>query len=205
MAALDRLLPSGSFVAGAVHEVLVRPQHPTPMFFAAVLARSAAADGGAIVWLDSRHEVYPLALMAAGIPLARLHLLRPKRAVEVVPAVAECCRCKGVAVTVAEMSYLSRVEVRRLQLATEQGGGVGVFIRRTERASTYYAAATRWMVTPRLGDEAVRRWEVELVHGHGGHVGQAVILEVNRETNHVRAVEAVADRSSAPQTIPASA
>ena len=200
--ALDELLPGGSFVAGAAHELLVQPQHPTPLLFAAILARSAAASGGAVAWLDARHDVYPPALAAAGIPIERLHLLRPRRAAEVVPAVTECCRCAGVAATVAELSYLSRVEARRLQLAAEQGGGVGILIRRTGRAATFYAAATRWLVAPRAGDASVRRWDVQLLHGHGGHVGQAVILEVNRETNHVRAVEALAHRPAAPQATP---
>jgi hypothetical protein len=94
---------------------------------------------------------------------------------------------------------LSRVQVRRLQLAAERGGGVVFLLRplkdKASNAPPPYAAASRWFVRPLAGNVSVRRWEVRLLHGHGGRVNQSVILEVCRETNLVRASEAVADRS----------
>lgn len=203
--ALDRLMPGDSFVRGAVHEVLAATTHPLPYFIAAVFARAAVADGGVVAWLDLRREVYPPALAAAGVPLERLYLLRPMSNADAVRAVVDCCRCKMVAATVAELPNLSRVEVRRLQLAAEHGGGMGVFLRRRGVNSTHYAAATRWMVTPRPGNTATRRWEIQLLHGHGGRVGQSAVVEVCRETNDVRAFEALAHRPAASQAAPASA
>jgi hypothetical protein len=91
------------------------------------------------------------------------------------------------------------VQVRRLQLATERGGGLGIILRplkeKQRRSNPAYAAATRWLVRPATGDASVRRWELRLIHGHGGRINEGVILEVCRETNLVRASEAVADRS----------
>lgn len=192
--ALDALAPAGALRRGAVHEVLSEPAHGTPLFFAMLLAR-AGGNSGAIVWCDPHHEIYPPALAAQGVDLDRLYLLQPKTPAEQAWAVAECLKCKGVAAVVAQMRQrLSRLEARRLQLSAERGGGVGVLLRAAGKVSAEHAAATRWLVGPAPGERTVQRWEVQLVHGHGGRVGQAVILEHSRETNRVRAVEELADR-----------
>jgi len=54
-------------------------------------------------------------------------------------------RCKGVGATIAQIDKLSRIEARRLQLATEQGGGIGLLLRKMDRHASIYAAATRWL------------------------------------------------------------
>src|SRR5687768_6977858 len=221
--AIDELLPHDGFARGAVHEVLADPKHGTPRFFALMLARSAALDGGtafqpvnenlhglqtratgAIVWCDPRDELYPPAVAALGIPLERLYVLHPRSASDHIWAVAECMRCKGVSATVAPVERLSRIETRRLQLAAEAGGGAGILLRPLDRHASVYAAATRWLVSPARGERCVQRWKVQLVHGHGGRVGEAVVLEHRRDTrttqaNPVRQVAELADRP-APAT-----
>ena len=87
-----------------------------------------------------------------------------------------------------------------LQLAAEQGGGVGVLLRpSTGPGSLNYAAATRWLVAPARGDRTLQRWKIQLVHGHGGRVGEAVCLEMCRRTGRIdarpaRAMEKQAER-----------
>jgi cell division inhibitor SulA/protein ImuA len=197
LAAFDALAPGGVLRRGAVHEILSDPSHGTPLFFAMLLARSCGATSGAIIWCNPDHELYPPALAAQGIDLDRLFLLQPKTPAEQTWAVAECLKCRGVAAVVAAMKpahRLSRLEARRLQLSAERGGGVALLLRPSGKASAEHAAATRWLVRPAPGERTVQRWEVQLVHGHGGRVGQTVILEHSRETNRVRAAEKLADR-----------
>ncbi len=206
--ALDRLLPGGVLARGAIHELLSQPKQPHPLFFATLLARCALSlaaaspvlvdgetAGGMAIWCDPEGWLYPPAIAAAGIPLDRLLFLRPKTSSDLVWAAAECLRCRGVSVTLAPLGRLSRIEARKLQLAAEAGGGVGILLRPFGSISSEYAAATRWLVNPMPGECAVQRWQLQLIHGHGGRIGQSVILEVCRETNLVRAVEAVGDRS----------
>ena len=204
LAALDGLAPNGSFVRGAVHEALSDPHAPPPRSFALLLARSALAadprdpmadEGGLVVWSDPAADLYPPAVAAGGVPLDRLLLLRPPSSREEIWAVAECLRCPAVVAVVAAVPKLTRVEARRLQLAAERGGGVGLLLR--PRSADVYAAATRWLVAPAAGDADAQRWDVQLVHGHGGRVGQHCLLEACRETNAVRAVEPLADRTAA--------
>jgi protein ImuA len=149
---------------------------------------------GAIVWCDPQHTLYPPAVAAAGVPLEKLFLLYPSNPAEQLWAITECLRCKGVAATIAQVSSLSRIEARRLQLAAERGGGVGILLRRLDRNASIYAAATRWLVCPCQGLRTVQRWKIQLIHAHGGRIGQTVILEHHREENLVCAVDQLADR-----------
>src|SRR6185312_15913197 len=77
---------------------------------------------------------------------------------------------------------LSRVQVRRLQLAAEQGGGVGIFLRTRGPGSSVYAAASRWRVSPAPGERTIQRWTIQLIHGQGRLVGQTFLLEKSRDT-----------------------
>jgi protein ImuA len=166
---------------------------------ALLLAKAAARQGGAIVWSDPARRLYPPAMIGEGVDPRRLILLRCSNPTDQLWALAESLRCRGVGATVAAVPALSRVAARRLQLAAERGGGVGIFIRPFLQGRLMpYAAATRWLVQPAPGDQGVQRWQVELLHGHGGHVGQSVLLEVDRETRAVRASAAMADRPGLP-------
>src|SRR5687767_981061 len=73
---LDALAPGGALRRGVVHEILSEPADGSPLFFAALLARSCAAERGAVVWCDPEHKLYPPALAAQGINLGRLFLLQ---------------------------------------------------------------------------------------------------------------------------------
>src|SRR6202012_3453813 len=117
-----------------------------------------------------------------------LFLLRPKTEKDLVWAVSECLRCKGVSAVVAAPPRLSRIEARRMQLSAERGGGVGLLMRhatssgKPARTAKIYAAATRWLLRPEPGGATYQRWSVQLLHGHGGRLTQRVILESSRES-----------------------
>jgi len=204
---LDAILPHGGLRCGAIHELLFDSKNSSPKSLAMLLARAAqAATGGVIVWSDPKRELYSIALLSAGIDLRRLILLRPRNAAEEISALTECLRCKGVSATVTSLNRLTDIQARRLQLAAENGGGVGICLRPMLRGSgSNYAAATRWLVRPALENENSQNWNAELLHGHGGRVGSSVLLEVDRETGNVRASAPVAHRPVAPTPIRATA
>ncbi|HEV2295096.1 MAG TPA: hypothetical protein VGR35_14675 [Tepidisphaeraceae bacterium] len=150
-----------------------------------------------IIWSDPRGQLYPPALAAMGVDLRQLYLLRTSTPADETWAVAECLRCKGVGAVVAAPAVLSRVEARRLQLAAEIGGGVGLLLRPAGKRSMHYAATTRWLVAPAPGERSVQRWRIQLLHGHGGRVGETVFLECCRETHSVRATEQLSRQPAA--------
>jgi hypothetical protein len=196
--AMDEVAPFGGFRCGAIHELLFDRIAPTPKLLAMLLARSAQkAMHGAIVWSDPRRELNPTAMQLAEIDLRRLIFLRPRNSVQEISALAECLRCRGVSAVVSHLGRLSDIEARRLQLAVECGGGIGIFLRpMTKQAPSNYAAATRWLVCPALEGEA-QCWTIQLLHGHGGRLGSSVLLEVDRETGDVRASEKLRNRQAA--------
>jgi hypothetical protein len=200
--AIDQLLSGEGFARGMVHEILHDPRSGNggSRFFALLLAKSA---GGNIIWCDPNRTLYPPAVAAAGVPMEKLFLLHPKNPTEQAWAIAECMRCKGVGATVASVPAISRIQARRLQLATERGGnGVGILLRPIDRNASIYAAATRWLVSPLQGERTVQKWKIQLIHAHGGRVGQIVILEHHRETNIVRAAEQLAHRQGETKVAP---
>src|SRR5206468_6994967 len=97
-----------------------------------------------------------------------------------------------VSAVIAAPQKLSRIEARRLQLAAEAGGAVGILLR--DPRSTIYAAATRWLVEPCPGEPNAVRWKIQLLHGHGGQTHKVVFLPLCRETTTVRALEKLPDR-----------
>jgi protein ImuA len=199
LAELDQIAPVGAFQGGAVHELLVPRQAVWPTTIALLLAAAAKKTGGVVAWSDPQRELHLPALSAAGINLRNLILLRSAHRADQLWALAECLRCRGVCATVAFVERLNQIEARRLRLAAERGGGVGIFIRlHTPGVSGCYAAATRWLIQPAPGSDQVQRWKVELLHGHGGQIGKVLLLEVNRETRAVCASSPLADRPAAP-------
>jgi protein ImuA len=208
--ALDELTPSDGLRCGAIHELLYDSTSPLPKSAALVFARAAQrATKGVIIWSDPRRELNPTAIAGAGIDLRRLILLRPKNSAEEISALAECLRCRGVSATIGSLNRLSDIEARRLQLAAESGGGVGIFLRpmRQGAVASHYAAATRWLVRPVVdhAEGEAQCWAIELLHGHGGRLKQTVLLEVDRETGDVRASAPLADRPApaSPQRVTA--
>lgn len=194
--AWDDLVPT-RFASRSIHELLfdqvsgnAAPLLPALLFARGMmrLTRSPLVraehsfDSRKLIWCDPDSTFYPPAVVSAGIPLDRLCVIRPTSNM-VTWAVTECLRCAGVGVVVAVLPpRLSRVEARRLQLAAERGGGFGLMLRQQtcrDRADVY-AAATRWLVSPAPGDRVTQRWTIQLIHGHGGHLGQSFLLEARR-------------------------
>jgi hypothetical protein len=102
-----------------------------------------------------------------------------------------------VAAVIGAVPRLNRIQARRLQLAAETGGSTGIFFRHLGPAGAQHAAASRWLIRPSPGSRTVQRWTIQLLHGHGGRIGQTLGLEHSRETNHLRAFDPMAHRPAA--------
>src|SRR5579862_81659 len=154
---IDSLAPGYGFAAKAVHEILSPPDQPSAVL-ALLIARSAAGRGR-VVWCDFDRTFYPPAAAGLGLPLDRLVLLHAKTSKEEMWAATECLRSSGVAACIVAVERLTFLQARRLQLAAERGGGVGLLLRSTKALHQPYAAATRWIVRPAPGERTVQRWQ----------------------------------------------
>jgi hypothetical protein len=138
--ALDQVLLEKGFRPGTLVEWLFCGEGDgTAMlaFRAAVGAFRAVAGtgrgGGVVVVLDRSGEFYPPAAAAQGIEPDRLIVVHPGNQADHTWALDQALRCPAVAAVVAWPEScggkLDGRTFRRLQLAVEQGGGLGLLIR----------------------------------------------------------------------------
>jgi hypothetical protein len=132
----------GGLARGAVHELLTAtpaaPLHTLALHLAAGAAR--AVGRGWVIYVDSAGDrpaagrLYPPALTQLGLPLGRLLIVRVAAAGDVLWVCEQVLRSPAVGALVATLNQCDPYVSRRLQLAAEAGGGVGLLLRRVRPA-----------------------------------------------------------------------
>lgn len=180
---IDRALPGGGLRPGRIHEV--GGDEAATGFCAVLLGRAASAGecrkarGGALLWLARGNDLYPPGLAPYGIGAGRLLVVSGlNRRADMLWAMEEALRCRALAGVVAEAEATGLAAGRRLMLAAEGTGVLGLVLSRGERGERRggagaSAAASRWRVTSVPGmdggaGEAEARWRVELLRCRGG-------------------------------------
>ncbi len=128
-AAVDGLLPQGGFSRGGLVEWLAAEPGSGATSLALRAAREACGRGEHLVVIDARRTFYPLAAAAWGISLDRLLVVRPGNARDENWALVQALRSPAAGAVLAWPGDLGDHLYRRLQLAVEAGGGVGLLVR----------------------------------------------------------------------------
>src|SRR5688500_2504040 len=126
---LDRLLPGGGLRRGSLVEYLSPGAGSGAGTLALGAAREACRDARALVVVDRCRTFYPPAAAAWGIDLARTLVLQPADDAAKLWALDQALRCPGVSAVFACCGALDVRDFRRLQLAAESGGTLGVLVR----------------------------------------------------------------------------
>jgi hypothetical protein len=131
--ALDARLPGGGWPTASLVEVLIDASGlgEIQLFLPALAQSQRKRDGDApwIVWIAPPHEPFAPALAQQGIELSRFIIVRPPGAMEALWA-AEQALSSGVCAAV--LLWLKGTDdrwLRRLKLAAEEGGALGVLFR----------------------------------------------------------------------------
>lgn len=152
---LDEHLPWKGLPLGCLHEFMesgVESEHAAAatLFVAGILARRT----GTVLWCLKGRDLFAPALAGAGLHPDRVIYVEAWKDAEILPAMEEGLRHRGLAGVVGEVARFPLIASRRLQLAAE-GSGVPAFVVRrwrndAERASADEpnAAFTRWRITP---------------------------------------------------------
>jgi protein ImuA len=178
---LDRHLPGGGLALGALHEVAGGGDGAIHGAAAALFAAGIAArTRGKVLWCLTRPDLFAPALAQAGLMPDRVIYVEAGDEKSVLICFEEGLRHGGLGAVVAEIARLSLTASRRLQLAAESSGTIGIAIRRWRRpveAADFgqpTASLTRWRVSvlpatplpvPGVGRA---RWQLELIRCRAG-------------------------------------
>lgn len=158
--ALDRQI---ALRKGRIHEV----SGPGADMFAIL---TAAEQARGIVWMGLHRDTISLcpAGMQAYLEIDDMIIVEAVSRGELLWAADQALRAEGRFCVVLEMpDLLSLKESRRLQLAAEQGGGIGILILRGGVSTS--AAQTRWHCAPVASDALAWDWRCE--KGKNGEAG----------------------------------
>ena len=178
---VDARLPGGGLSLGALHEVAGGGNGAIDGAAAALfIAGIAARTKGKTLWCLTRPDLFAPAIAQAGLGHDRVVYVEAGDEKSVLSCFEEGLRHGGLGCVVAELAQLSMTASRRLQLAAEASGTMGLALRRWRRQSEASdfgqptAASTRWRVSvlpsqplsvPGIGRH---RWLVELIRARAG-------------------------------------
>ena len=178
---IDARLPGDGLALGALHEVAGGGNGAIDGAAAALFAAGIAARlKGKVLWCIPRPDLFAPALAQAGLPSDRVIYLDAGDDAPMLACFEEGLRHGGLGAVVAEVAKLSMTTSRRLQLAAEGSGAVGIALRRWRRQTEAAdfgqptAAMSRWRVSvlpsrplpvPGIGRA---RWLVELIRCRAG-------------------------------------
>jgi protein ImuA len=207
---IDDHVPGGGLALGHVHEVIEAGRASEYASLATLFAGGIASRlQGPVLWCLRGRDLFAPALARIGLHPDRVIYCETWNDRDVLPAMEEGLRCKGLASVVGEVTRLSLTQSRRLQLSAGETGVMALIIRRwrntaeKQYAGEPNAAATRWRVSPQpspsSGFEGLPRqlWQLELLRARGGEP-HSWIVEACDATGHLALPAAPAERSAAP-------
>lgn len=186
---LDRRLPRQGLARGSLVEWLADEPGAGATTLALIAAReSRCAHGGAIVVVDRARVFYPPAAAAWRLDLASTIVVHPRSEADERWAIDQSLRCEHVAAVLAWPRRIDDVTFRRLQLAAEASGAVGLLVRAAAAQREPSWAELRLLVSPRAAPSGGWRLNVRVVRCRGSsslsrdpaeqHGGE-VLLELN--------------------------
>ncbi|KPH85226.1 hypothetical protein GLUCOINTEAF2_0203512 [Komagataeibacter intermedius AF2] len=178
---IDGRLPDGGLALGALHEVAggghdALNAAASGLFSAGIAARTR----GKVLWIATRQDLYAPALQQVGLSARRTIYVAASSDTDVLACFEEALRHQGLGAVVAEVARLSMTASRRLQLAAETSGALGIALRRWRRQTDAAdfgqptASVTRWRVSVLpsvplpVSGVGRSRWLLELIRVRAG-------------------------------------
>jgi protein ImuA len=200
VAEIDDALPWGGFPPG-LHEIAATYGDAAKIGFVMSLIGQRP---GPVLWCRSRRtaleagDPYGPGIARLGLPPDRLILVEAAKPAELLWAMEEGARTKGLAAVVADGISPDLTASRRLQLAAEAGGGLA-FLLTTGRQNAPSTALTRWFVgsapsQPEADGPGRPCWKIELWRCRGGGRPQEWMVEWDDAALSLSVVSQMADR-----------
>jgi len=203
-AGLAKLFPDG-LAAGSLVELLPRLPGAGAWTLALVLAKYACGERKTLFIADHERCFYPPAAHKFGLDPKRTIIVRPKKPGDALLAVAQALRCSAIGTAIGAFERLHDRDARRLQLAAEAGGTIGVLMRPAATLHVPSFASTRLFMEPMPSARNRRRVHLETIRCRNSSSPLAtrhspLILEIDDATGHVRAFPALELAADTPAT-----
>ncbi|THF48286.1 ImuA family protein [Allorhizobium terrae] len=209
VAGIDRQLPGGGLALGALHEVAGGGADAVHGSVAALFAAGIAARvNGKVLWCVTQRDLFAPALEQAGLVPDRVIFIEAGDEKSLLSCFEEGLRHGSLGAVVAEIARLPMTISRRLQLAAERSGTIGIALRRWRHPSGEAdfgqptAAVTRWRTyfvpsapLPVAGIGRAR-WRLELVRCRGGEAAEFEVEACDAQ-GHIAFPSKLVDRPAA--------
>lgn len=214
---LDQLFPPGGLPRGVLVEWLGQGSGSGATRLALSVACAAQDSGLVLVVIDRQSRFYVPAAAGLGIDPAGLIIVRPARQLDELWALDQAVRCTGVAAVLwrgdTSPGILDVRHFRRLQLACQASGVIGLLIRSHTARQEPSWADVRLLIQPQPSGRTdsvgqsrggvgvgsglsawqsssfVRRLEVEVLRCRGRRTGARVQLEIDDEIPQIRSAD----------------
>lgn len=194
--AVDRLLPQRGLQSGMLVEWVADGPGSGASLLPVAALKNLQHTGGAIVVIDREGHFYPPAASAWGIDLQHTIVIRPTTEADELWAIDQALRSPDVAAVLAWPERIDSFTFRRLQLAAEASGAIGLLVRPKRAQQEPSWAAARLLVSPLPSSANVTEWEesnppdcwklnVSVLRSRRGRPGQSVELEVDEQTGNI--------------------
>ena len=177
---IEAAFPNAVFPTGAIHEFLSSEpeQAAANGGFISGILNNLMQHGGLCLWISIRRTVFPPSLKVFGVEPDQLIFIDLKRERDVLWAMEEALKCKGLAAVIGELGEINFTQTRRLQLAAEHSRVTGFVLRSDAKKLSATACVARWNIShlpseledgmPGVG---FPRWNVELLKVLNGNPG----------------------------------
>jgi len=132
------------------------------------------AQGRDIAWIAPPHAPYAPALIAGGLDLARLFIVRCRTLADQLWAYEQALRAPECGAAFAWLGSNDERPMRRLAVAAREGRTWGVLWRRPGQQAIATTASLRLSLAPREGRLAIR-----VLKRRGGDLAQPAIIDVD--------------------------
>ena len=206
---IDERLPGGGLALASLHEIYGggndAVEGAAAMLFAAGIA---ARTRGQVLWCLTRPDLFAPALAQAGLAPGRVLYVEARDEKSLLLCFEEGLRHGGLGAVVAEVARLPMTASRRLHLAAEAGGTLGLALRRFRHGreagalTEPTAAVTRWRVSVRpsaplpVPGVGRARWLLQLTRCRAGEAAEFEV-EASDAEGRIAFSSRLADRPAA--------
>lgn len=204
--ALDRWLPDRGFRPGSLVEWIAATPGCGASLLALTAVRKRQQGGGVAAVIDRGRKFYPPAAAAWGIDLATTLIIRPKNHSDELWAIDQALRSRQLTAVIAWPETVDSYAFRRLQLAVEESGTLGLLVRDAAARREPTWAHVRMLIDSREaagatstakesianeatanGSTAKEAWQlhVELLRCRGGFARGDLHLQIDPRTGEI--------------------